>query len=93
MALTRRHSAIIGTAGNSPTDGYEGLIFVCRDSINFVANDNDAYPMLFNFDSPVGNPGTQRLYPGEVVSDIPMPCEYIYVRGEGGPVPFRAYGV
>ena len=88
----QHHSSIIAVAGNGDTDGYQPMAFVCRQGVNFISNDSDAYPILVNFDQPVGAGGTIRLLPGEIMSDLFIPCASLYVRAEGGQAPFRAVG-
>jgi|GEM_PF-2657900 len=92
MQFFRNHSSIIATAGDGAADGYSPLVFVCKQGVNFISNDSESFPILVNFDQPVGAGGTIRLLPGEIMSDLFIPCSSLYVRAEGGQAPFRAVG-
>jgi len=93
MTVTSRHSAVIGgTAYDDQNLASQAITFFCRQAVNFVANDSDSFSMLVNFDAPAGLGGTIRIRAGEVLNDLPISCSSLYVRGEGGSVPFRALG-
>lgn len=91
--MLKKGSSVDGIAYADEAAGYRGLSFVCRQVVSFIANDSDTADLLFNLDAPVGQGGTVRLRPGEVLSDYPVSCEKIYVQGKGAAVPFRAAGV
>lgn len=89
---SRVHSSVVATAGATEADGSRPYVFVCRNAVNFVANDSGSNALDVNFDAPIGRAGTFRLYPGETMSDLQISCREIFVRGVGAAVPFRAVG-
>lgn len=91
--MLKKGSSVDGVAYADEAAGYRSLSFVCKQTVSFIANDSDSYALLFNLDAPVGQAGTVRLRPGEILSDYPVACSKIYVQGVGAAVPFRAVGV
>lgn len=91
--MLKQGSSVDGVAYADDSAAYRGLSFVCKQTVSFISNDSDSYALLFNLDAPVGQAGTVRLRPGEILSDYPVSCNKIYVQGVGADVPFRAVGV
>ncbi|MCL2434273.1 MAG: hypothetical protein FWD16_07155, partial [Clostridia bacterium] len=90
MQYLQSHSSVQGVA--QVNDGDKARPFKCRNSVNFISNDDGANQLLVNLDSPVGSAGTFTLWPGEAMSDLIISCRELYVQGVGGPVAFRALG-
>jgi len=87
-----RHSSIIANAGQYDQDGHKPYPFVCKNAINYVANDSATNALYLNFDAPIGSAGTIKLLAGEVISDLKISCRELYAQGIGSTVNFRAVG-
>ncbi len=92
-SFLKQGSVVNGTALNTDTYGYQAHAFVCRKQVTFIANDSPTHDMYVSFDAPVGQGGTIILKSGEILSDYPITCSELFVRGIGANVPFRAVGV
>jgi hypothetical protein len=86
-----RPSVIESTA--TPYTGGNKMVFVVNTKLNHIINDSDTYTMIVNFDATTDESGSITLKAGEVISDLPLQCNTLSVKGVNGDVPFRCVGV
>lgn len=63
------------------------------DVVVFMVNDDPELSIQFNFDAPVGSPGTFTLKKNESTGSFPKTARKLHVKALGGNAAFRAMGV